>query len=59
MLGPEDRLRLMHTLQGALDLTDQLGLPMVGCHIDHALATLERQCAVTRPAAPAKARSPT
>jgi hypothetical protein len=59
MRGSDDQLRLMHALQDALDLTDQLGLPMVGCHIDHALATLERQCALIRPAAPAKTQSPT
>jgi hypothetical protein len=57
MPDPTDQYRLMRTLQEALDLADRLGLGVVGCHIDHALATVERQCALTRQAAPVTTQS--
>jgi hypothetical protein len=58
MSASADKLRLMNTLQDALALSDRLQLGLVGCYVDHALATLERQCALTRAAAPVTTQSP-
>ncbi len=59
MPAPADPLRLMATLQDALGLADRLGFRLVGCHIDQALATLERQYALTRSTIPATTESVT
>ncbi len=52
MPGSDEQLRLMYSLQESLLLADQLGLRLIGCHIDQAIATLERQCALRRAAMP-------
>lgn len=52
MPGSNDQLRLMYSLLVSLQLADQLGLRLIGCHIDQAIATLERQCALRRATMP-------
>lgn len=48
MLPTRDQLRLINLLQDALELADHLGMTIVGCQIDHALATVEARCGLER-----------